>query len=423
MSSFYPISTNENSNDFDWNIIAGLFLSDLYGLNFTERKSSEIKQELEKFEQKCESELSFLLSSDDACKYIKQIYFGDKNISKVSPKLSIYSLVDNVDKSAAEKRIVSLMKTLFCKGTVYQHNVLNLNFIESKINEVFNECFPTQQPNSADVITYLPKISHIFSKDLAFLTTKSKYFLENIQLFLELYLFLYTTQLSIVISGWREANEPQIKECYFILDSEKASRERVSLQRGYKLVEKGLDSIFPILALTENLQNGLEEKVPLWSLVQQLSEEDSETLQQYCYEFSQDREIPLSTENFDNNFDILNELVRLFKAQFGKRQSRARVGATIVNTIKYKILKPFTQIRGSAGTIFVLNQEYVLLLTNIIIGDREKLRLYEILKEFELRGIFFDKESRKALVEFYERLGNVEKMSDSGDAIYVKKTI
>lgn len=61
MSSFYPISTNENSNDFDWNIIAGLFLSDLYGLNFTERKSSEIKQELEKFEQKCESELSFLL--------------------------------------------------------------------------------------------------------------------------------------------------------------------------------------------------------------------------------------------------------------------------------------------------------------------------------------------------------------------------
>ena len=64
-----------------------------------------------------------------------------------------------------------------------------------------------------------------------------------------------------------------------------------------------------------------------------------------------------------------------------------------------------------------------MLLTNLVIGSREKLRLYEVLKELELRGIFFDKESQKALVEFYERLGNVEKMSDSGDAIYVKKTI
>ena len=87
------------------------------------------------------------------------------------------------------------------------------------------------------------------------------------------------------------------------------------------------------------------------------------------------------------------------------------------------ILKPFTQIRGSAGTVFVLTQEYLLLLTNLVIGERDKLRLYEVIKEFERRGIFFDKESRKALVGFYERLGNVEKMSDSGDAIYVKKTI
>lgn len=58
-----------------------------------------------------------------------------------------------------------------------------------------------------------------------------------------------------------------------------------------------------------------------------------------------------------------------------------------------------------------------------MIGDRDQLRLYEVIKGLELRGIFFDKESRKALVSFYERLGNVEKMSDSGDAIYVKKTI
>src|SRR5690606_34688850 len=102
---------------------------------------------------------------------------------------------------------------------------------------------------------------------------------------------------------------------------------------------------------------------------------------------------------------------------------RHEAGLRVVSTIKKTILNPFTQRRGSAGNIFVLNQENLLLLTNLVIGNRDKLRLYEILKEFEKRGIYFDKESCQALVEFYERLGNVEKMSDSGDAIYVKKTI
>ncbi|QJP36177.1 DNA phosphorothioation-dependent restriction protein DptG [Acinetobacter baumannii] len=423
MASFYPIRTQENSSDFDWGIISSYFLSDLYGLSFTDKKPSEIREKLENFENRCESEFGVLLSSDDAYPYIKQIYFNGKNIAKISPKLSIYSLVDYPDNSAVEKRIVSLMRTLFCKEKIYEHNVPNLNFIEDKINQVFNDCFPTQQPNNVDVISYLPEISNIFSKDLDFLTTKPQYLLENIQLFLELYMFIYTTQLSIVINGWKEASAPIVKECYFILDSEKASRERVSLERGYKLVEKHLDSIFPILALTESLQSNLENKMPLWALVQKLTEAHVEPLKQYCYEFSTDRELPLSTKEFDNCIDILTELQRLFKEQFAKGQTRSSAGSKVVNTIKYKILKPFTQTRGSAGTIFVLNQEYLLLLTNIAIGSREKLRLYEIIDEFKHRGIFFDKESQKALVEFYERLGNVEKMSDSGDAIYVKKTI
>src|SRR5690606_23939669 len=163
----------ENSDDFNWSIISGLFLSNLYGLNFTEKKSSEIQDQLESFENICEDEFNVLLSSDDACSLIKQIYFNGKNIAKVSPKLSIYSLADNVDNSAVEKRIVSLMKTLFSKDKIYEDNMPNLNFIENKINEVFNTYFPTKKPNTADVISYLPKISNIFSKDLDFLTTKS----------------------------------------------------------------------------------------------------------------------------------------------------------------------------------------------------------------------------------------------------------
>jgi DNA phosphorothioation-dependent restriction protein DptG len=53
----------------------------------------------------------------------------------------------------------------------------------------------------------------------------------------------------------------------------------------------------------------------------------------------------------------------------------------------------------------------------------EKLRLHELMTAFEQRGFYLDNQSRQILVAFYERMGNVERMSDSGDAVYVRKTV
>ena len=73
--------------------------------------------------------------------------------------------------------------------------------------------------------------------------------------------------------------------------------------------------------------------------------------------------------------------------------------------------------------MLVFNQDYLILLTNLAIGEEDKLRFHELIKAFESRGVFFDKQSQQVLIEFYERIGNVERMSDSGDAVYVSKTI
>ena len=87
------------------------------------------------------------------------------------------------------------------------------------------------------------------------------------------------------------------------------------------------------------------------------------------------------------------------------------------------ILNPFIQRRGRAGQVLTFNQDYIVLLTNLSIGECDKLRFHEIIKEFEARGVFFDKQSQQSLIDFYERMGNVERMSDSGDAVYVRKTV
>lgn len=94
-----------------------------------------------------------------------------------------------------------------------------------------------------------------------------------------------------------------------------------------------------------------------------------------------------------------------------------------INELETQICTDFIQVRGRAGKVLVLNQDRLLLLTNLTVGKNDKLRLHELLRGFEQRGFYLDNQSAQTLVAFYERMGNVERMSDSGDAVYVRKTV
>ena len=62
-------------------------------------------------------------------------------------------------------------------------------------------------------------------------------------------------------------------------------------------------------------------------------------------------------------------------------------------------------------------------MTKICINNQKKLKLNELFKEFELRGLFFDRDSQTKIVQLYEKLNLLEKKSDSGDAQYVKSIL
>ncbi|WP_414659575.1 DNA phosphorothioation-dependent restriction protein DptG [Acinetobacter courvalinii] len=425
MGSFYPVGTRGESKGFDWDILTNLFICEIYGLDIS--SSSKVEQKLNDFENYCRS--SFIQALDDprAWDHLKKIYFDERNLVLISPKLCIYSIVDKIDSANVEKRFLGLIKTLLKAGKIYQNYSEQLNFLEKIITKNFDKKFETKVSNETLFVNYLPSLAEIFSNDLEFLIKYPKYFIENIQLFIQIYICIYTIQLSLTINSWQSFKDQHLLQCYFILDFEKASQERnLLIQRGYKAVEKELSSIFPVLAMTESLQSALKDKQPLWKFFEKINDVDLDELNKYCEDFALERKLTLKTEKLTTHLETLKELEGLFKAQFSKTENsseRAGRNDNVVKDIKNIILKPFIKARGRVGNLFVLNQEYLLLLTNLVIGENEQLRLYELIKGFEKRGIFFDRESHKALVLFYERLGNIEKMSDSGDAIYVKKTI
>ena len=109
---------------------------------------------------------------------------------------------------------------------------------------------------------------------------------------------------------------------------------------------------------------------------------------------------------------------------FSKRgSSQFTVNSRVVNAFENEIAQHFVQSRGRSGRVLILNQDYLLLLTNLAVGEQEQLQFQELLEAFKNRGIWFDRQSEQALINFYERVGNIERMSDSGDAVYVRKTL
>jgi len=79
----------------------------------------------------------------------------------------------------------------------------------------------------------------------------------------------------------------------------------------------------------------------------------------------------------------------------------------------------FLKTRGALGYMLNVSQDFLLLLTAISVKDKRK-SLKDVFIEFERRGLYFDRHSREAIVNLFDKLNLLDKKSDSGDAQYVK---
>lgn len=79
----------------------------------------------------------------------------------------------------------------------------------------------------------------------------------------------------------------------------------------------------------------------------------------------------------------------------------------------------FVKSRGRLGQTFNLTDELIIVLVAAIVGE-EKMLLNTFFDELNQRNIWLDRASRENLVAMLARRNILEKMSDSGDAQYVK---
>jgi len=130
------------------------------------------------------------------------------------------------------------------------------------------------------------------------------------------------------------------------------------------------------------------------------------------------------TGSFDPNncFDMINVL-HFYLIEGRKVGERDDVFKRYTNQSIDISRKHFLKPSGNAGRTLCIREEWLLLLTKLSIKSKGKVKLNELWKEFERRGIYFDKFSRERIVEYFEKINLLEKKSDSGDAQYVRSVL
>ncbi len=420
LNSYLPIRTK--GNDFDIKAVIGLVLQGLL------RKKVE-GYEYEEFVSDCQSTFQEKLGEEAFWEVLNEMYFDNRDIFSVSPELLLFrAQKDQV--TAGDTRIASMFTNLLQSMRVEEFDA-KLNFIEREILATLRNKMKAESSMHASEEPYLPYLSQAFRDDLKFLSSRPKYLLSEIESFLSFYAFTYTAQLSLALTDWRSGEEPVAKPLYFIMDHERASNERTHIRNhGYKLFSESATRLFPMLSMLELLQPGIGDKkvskLPLWKISKGIQESSYEhlksELENFARAFKSQRELDTSLDESELALDWLANIMKLAMAQFSVGE-RFNINKKYVSEVEKYLASHFIQGRGRSGRVLVLNQDYIILLTNLVVGEKDKLRFHELIAAFRQRGIFVDKQTEQELIKFYERIGNVERMSDSGDAVYVRKTI
>lgn len=457
LNSYFPIRASISGSYSDWEYATAIVIRNLYQRVVSKQLIKDISKldnvstssALSYLVKKTKDSFYEVLDEEDLWPIVEDMYLKEDVFKKLAPESLLFYILPYTagnPKNRLADMFLSLMNGFYLQreGEATKGNGLkrlDRNFLENKVvdslrsSKILDEFGKKDKEKrlskEINEKPYLPFLTKKFKQDLDVLGQYPAYLIDNLTGLLKLYGFLYTSQLALNINGWK--SEPKSRPVYFIMENEIASKERVDLtDNGYRNVAKHFKYIFPYLCLSETFQKidkkENEHRLPLWEVANQIEEFDVDSLKTYAEEFYNIRNIksPVDwslNEELSENKGWFEKILKLSVMQFNKGESKAAVQNRYIKDIEKEFCSEFCRSRGQLGKVLVINQDYLTLLTNVCIGKNDRLRFHELLKEFEARGVYFDKHSQQALITFFERVGNVERMSDSGDAVYVRKTI
>jgi len=416
IESYFSLGSGTNEKNettaFDYEAVTG----QLVAFKFHKELKKDFSKE--EFIESFLETLKMKISNPEAIDIIKKVYFIDNTLPIFSPLMYISHPIKSL--SNKTKKSLKIFLQMMQKSVSNEMYEQDLNFLEKEIFNSFSDYIndKTYELSSNSYVYYLDEI---FTNDFNFLLSNPNHFQQHIEIFLKFYFFVYSAQLTLNIQD-TPFQEPTLKPLYFILNHEKASNERKRVfDYGYKKLIDRTRYLFPYLSLLELLSKITDDTdLKLFHLLKlNESAENIKIIDNFTTLFRETRKLQSSIIKSSTIEEALTTLLHSALEQFKSNDKKAVIDRFIAAYEK-QISGPFFQSRGRAGKVLVLDQDTILLLTNLAVGSSKKIRFQDLLIEFEKRSVFFDPTSQEMLLDLYERVGNIERKSDSGDAVYVK---
>lgn len=430
----FPYSSNTETknilNSFDG--ILGPFIRAVFG--WKRPKAIDRETFLDKI---CEN-VSFPSTQDKTAllSIIQDIYFeNETRLVCNNVDTYKYAVGTTTDQNVSEYLVSALCDRESVKAALGRQRNTNISLLDKLVIENLPELEVDDKLTS--YASLFPEIKKLFTKDFEFLAKKDDTDFSSIILLLSYYYFFYTSQVMLHLNRFCSMDR-NITKLYFCVQWEKVSRNREAFKNGWKTIEDKATGMFSHAVLLE-----------------MLNQTDSETL--YCYDdlLNEYNSLPdeekaqmfAEIENLKNRYRTgcansdgfgfsyeennyrqgdIGSLIRGFfddiMLQFMNTE-RKRANDAYPKSFMDFCKNVFVQRRGQAGNVLAMTEEQLVLMTKVTIGDNDKMRLNDLFKGFEQRGLFFDNSSKDCIVEFYEKLNLIEKKSDSGDAQYVKSLL
>jgi len=320
-----------------------------------------------------------------------------------------------------------------------------IELLKLKDNEEFKKMFLDDEPgnlyervifetldnNSTEIKSHMHEFkfydnkqyfSKYFNEDILNLKKDEDYFYGHVGELLEFYYFTYVIQTMVRVSDGGISNDNEIIPLYFSLGNESISQSRAAIQKGYNLVyQHGQDLLTDIDVL--NYLNVLIPDTNRFYWKNEILENDfyykdqllnniREFVENYC------QQIDESTFNdIDFNYNDLSGAISCIRSLLEKKKNAA--DSRYAKSFEAISQQNYSRRHGRLGKAFSLSNETVLLLTSAIVGHG-KMLLDHVFQEFEKRGIYFDRLTRDAVITLFEQANILEKLSESGDAQYVR---
>lgn len=376
----------------------------------------------------------------DFIRFLDEYLVNDNELKPIHPYLFNYIQTDKNIKNESNK-FSHFMNTVLVKKDPDIKAIFTNKQAEDILTELIltkMESLTSTKPDEQDkkknqYQQFLEPFTNLYKEDLIYLSKHQDYFIESFPVISHFYVFMYACQLLLKFDRFSDADMNTVQPLYFGLDWEIMNKRRKAAgdHEGFKYIKAKSANLFPhihtISHLSHNVfneeRNAMEEKfkfIPYSELYKMIKSEGEafendflSELKLWISEYSQIKKVKVT----DDSEDIPQAFQVLFACL--KEGMSTSVCEKYGKNIEALGAKTFIKSRGSLGQIFNIKHDFLLLLTAVCVKEK-RIPLNELFKEYEKRGITFDRYSKKEIISILDNHNILDKKSDSGDAQYVK---